>query len=605
MRGFVYDDAGQPLFGAHVLEKGTTNGVVTGTNGEYVIKVASEKSILIFNYVGFEELELEVGSRALLNAVLATQSPPPPRVAPQEQEFVTHAMSDDYAPQTFNAGAYSGGLPQNTGTAKRRAVESGIDWNTEDYSYISENRFYKPGDEPLSTFSIDVDGASYSNLRRFLNFGQKPPADAVRIEEMVNYFNYDYAEPQGDVPFGIFTEVGPCPWNDQHKLVHIGIQGQNIPVEDLPASNLVFLVDVSGSMSATNKLPLVKKSLRLLVGELREKDRVAIIAYAGAAGLVLPSTSGMDKEKILQAIERLESGGSTAGAAGIRLAYQTARENFITNGNNRVILATDGDFNVGVSSDGELVRIIEKERESGVFLSVTGFGTGNYKDNKMQELADHGNGNHSYIDNITEARKVFVNEFGGTLFTIAKDVKIQVEFNPNEVGAYRLIGYENRMLDNEDFEDDRKDAGEIGSGHTVTAIYEIIPFAVHSQFLPDVDRLKYQTEPATVMYLYPDELMSVKIRYKAPDGNVSREVEHTVCNSFTELIETSDNFRWSAAVATFGMILRDSEFKGDASYEMVDRLARGAMGEDKYGYRSEFLGLVRGNRDLAQADVNR
>ena len=386
--------------------------------------------------------------------------------------------------------------------------------NTEEYSNITENGFHKVTDEPLSTFSIDVDAASYSNVRRYLNNNQLPPAGAVRTEEMINYFKYQYPQPTGKDPFSINTEISDCPWNKENKLVLIGLQGKNIPVENLPASNLVFLIDVSGSMMDENKLPLVKASLKMLTDQLREKDRISIVVYAGNAGLVLPSTSGSDKIKIKTAIDALEAGGSTAGGAGIQLAYKTALENFMKEGNNRVILCTDGDFNVGVSSDDDMVRLIEKERNKGIFLTVLGYGMGNYKDSKMQQLADKGNGNHAYIDGINEAKKVLVNEFGGTLFTIAKDVKLQLEFNPAKVAAYRLIGYENRLLNKEDFNDDKKDAGELGSGHTVTALYEIIPVGVKSEFLKDVDPLKYQKPGKKIRSSFNDEMLTIKFRYQ-------------------------------------------------------------------------------------------
>ncbi len=368
------------------------------------------------------------------------------------------------------------------------------EFNTEEYSNIVENGFHKVSDDPLSTFSIDVDAASYSNVRRYINSNQLPPAGAVRTEEMINYFKYQYPQPTGKDPFSINTEISDCPWNNENKLVLIGLQGKNIPVENLPASNLVFLIDVSGSMMDENKLPLVKASMKILTDQLREEDHISIVVYAGNAGLVLPATSGANKTKIKTAIDALEAGGSTAGGAGIQLAYKTAMQNFMQDGNNRIILCTDGDFNVGASSDDDMVRLIEKERNQGIYLTVLGYGMGNYKDSKMQQLADKGNGNHAYIDGINEAKKVLVNEFGGTLFTIAKDVKLQLEFNPAKVAGYRLIGYENRILNKEDFNDDKKDAGELGSGHTVTALYEIIPAGVQSEFLKNVDPLKYQKQ---------------------------------------------------------------------------------------------------------------
>ncbi|MBL0130681.1 MAG: VWA domain-containing protein [Chitinophagaceae bacterium] len=467
---------------------------------------------------------------------------------------------------------------------------------------MNENKFLKVKDNPLSTFSIDVDAASYSNVRRFLNQGQLPPAGAVRIEEMVNYFHYEYPQPANNEPFSINTEISDAPWNKDHKLVLIGLQGKKIPTENLPASNLVFLIDVSGSMQGANRLGLVKASMKLLVDQLREQDKVAMVVYAGAAGLVLPPTSGANKTKIKEAIDNLEAGGSTAGGAGIKLAYKTAKEYFIKNGNNRVILCTDGDFNVGESSDDAMERMIEAERKSGVFLTVLGYGMGNYQDAKMQKLADKGNGNHAYIDGITEAKKVLVNEFGGTLFTIAKDVKLQVEFNPAKVQGYRLIGYENRMLAKEDFNNDKKDAGELGSGHTVTALYEVIPVGVNSSFLNDVDPLKYQKEVKPLSKSsHADEILTVKFRYKAPDGDVSKLIEHPVLDKQIAIARTSDNFRFAASVAQFGMLLRNSEFKSNASYSDVLNLARKAKGHDEEGYRSEFVRLVESAQLLAKS----
>lgn len=472
-------------------------------------------------------------------------------------------------------------------------------YNTEDYDNIVENKFLAATQNPLSTFSIDVDEAAYSNVRRYLENGSIPPAGAVRIEEMINYFDYDYTKPANGEPFTVNTEISECPWSPQHKLVHIGLQGKEIPLDNLPPSNMVFLVDVSGSMNEANKLPLVQASMNMLVDQLRERDKVAIVVYAGSAGLVLPSTSGANKIKIKEAINNLEAGGSTAGGEGIKLAYKTAKENFLKNGNNRIILATDGDFNVGVSSDDELVSMIEQERKSGVFLSVLGYGMGNYKDNKMQQLADKGNGNHSYIDNISEARKVLVNEFGSTLFTIAKDVKIQIEFNPSKVQAYRLVGYENRMLASEDFNDDNKDAGELGSGHTVTALYEVIPVGVKDDFTKSVDPLKYQSNDRKAIN-NTDEILTIKLRYKKPDEDVSKLITHPVMDTHTALVNTSDNFRFSAAVAEFGLLLRSSEYKQQSSYNQVVSLARGAKGIDNNGYRSEFIRLVQAATSLVK-----
>ena len=471
-------------------------------------------------------------------------------------------------------------------------------WNTEEYNHIRENGFLPVASAPLSTFSIDVDKASYANVRRYLDQGSLPPADAVRLEEMINYFSYDLPEPRGEHPFSITTDVGAAPWAPEHRLVRVAIQGKRLRGERIPASNLVFLIDVSGSMSDENKLPLVKRSLRMLVDQLREEDKVSIVVYAGAAGLVLPCTPGTERTRILNAIDRLSAGGSTAGGAGIQLAYRMARENFVQEGNNRVILATDGDFNVGASSEGELVRLIEQERRSGVFLTVLGFGTGNYADARMEALADKGNGNYFYVDNIMEGRKVFVEELQGTLFTIAKDVKIQVEFNPAEVAAYRLVGYENRALRNEDFNNDAIDAGELGAGHSVTALYEIIPVGSRgASDVPGIDPLRYQTpERRTAPRgrgAPGGELMTVKLRYQRPEGSASRLIEQAVRDDERDERWMRGDFAFAAAVAEFGMLLRNSEFKGTSSVAHVLEAARAGRGDDRDGYRSEFVRMVR------------
>ncbi len=465
-------------------------------------------------------------------------------------------------------------------------------FHTEEYDRIYENQFMAVQENPLSTFSIDVDTASYSNMRRFLNNNQLPPEDAVRIEELVNYFTYDYPQPEGEDPFSITINGAACPWNRAHQLVRIGLQGKVYQEEEIPPSNLVFLVDVSGSMNSANKLPLLKASLKMLVRQLTGEERVAIVVYAGAAGQVLESTPGHYKQKILSAIDRLQAGGSTAGGAGIKLAYNIAKQNFIKGGNNRVILATDGDFNVGVSSNAELVRMIEDKRQDGIFLTVLGFGMGNYKDSKMEQLANKGNGNYYYIDTDREAQKVLVQELGSTLFTIAKDVKIQVEFNPGQVKAYRLIGYENRMLAKEDFNDDTKDAGELGAGHTVTALYEIVP-AESTETFRSVDDLVYQQNQV----VESQDLMTVKLRYKQPDGHKSRLIQQSIRSG--EMADTPQgDFQFAAAVAEFGLLLRNSEFKGQASYHHVLEQAARAGGEDPYGYRGEFLDLVRRAQQL-------
>ncbi|QCS48661.1 VWA domain-containing protein [Picosynechococcus sp. PCC 11901] len=466
------------------------------------------------------------------------------------------------------------------------------DLSQEDYNLIRDNPFQLVRTEPLSTFALDVDSGAYSNVRRFLDDGQLPPADAVRLEEMINYFTYDYPAPD-DQPFAISTELSQAPWQPQHQLLRIGIKGQEIANEALPPSNLVFLFDVSGSMNDPDKLPLLKSAFRLLVNELRPEDRVSIVVYAGAAGLVLPSTSGAEKETILAALDNLEAGGSTAGGEGIELAYQEAAENFFDNGNNRIVLATDGDFNVGMSSDAELIRLIEQKREQDIFLTVLGFGTGNLKDAKMEQLANNGNGNYAYIDNILEAKKVLVTEMGGTLLTLAKDVKIQVEFNPAQVQAYRLLGYENRLLAAQDFNDDTKDAGELGAGHTVTALYEIVPVGVDSPVeLPTVDDLKYQ-ETQSNSGNFAGELLQLKLRYKPPTGDNSALITQAIANDSTPLDQASPDFRFAAAVAEFGMLLRDSPYRGESSFDQVLELAQGSKGADPEGYRSEFIQLVK------------
>jgi len=459
----------------------------------------------------------------------------------------------------------------------------------ERYAEINENPFLEAARAPLSTFSIDVDTASYANVRRYLNDGTLPPTDAVRIEELINYFEYDYPQPVGDVPFSVNTEVANCPWNTKHKIVQIGLQGKKVSLDNVPPSNLVFLIDVSGSMADARKLPLLKDAMRIMVNQLTDKDRVSIVVYAGSSGLVLPATSAGNKGEILNALNNLEAGGSTNGGQGIQLAYSVAQENFIRNGNNRVILATDGDFNVGLSGDEELTRLIEQKRENGVSLSVLGFGTGNYNDSMMEKLADKGNGNYAYIDSQEEARKALGEQIAGTLYTIAKDVKIQVEFNPAKVAGYRLIGYENRLLADRDFNDDKKDAGEIGAGHSVTALYEIVPAG--QKIDNDGIELKYsKTEPVNTEF--NNELMTVKLRYKEPNENESKLMTMGLLDRNNSIENASDNLRFASAVAQFGLILRDSRYKGSSSFSNTQNLANSALGSDLKSYRSDFLSLI-------------
>jgi len=464
--------------------------------------------------------------------------------------------------------------------------------NDESYEKFEENKFENPATTPLSTFSIDVDNASYTNIRRFLNSGQTVPKDAVRVEEMVNFFKYQYPQPTGNDPFSIHTEYSDCPWNPKHRLLKIGLQGYEIPTAQLPASNFVFLIDVSGSMSDTNKLPLLRESMKILVKNMRKEDRLAIVVYAGAAGLVLPSTSGADKNRIYEALDKLEAGGSTAGGAGIELAYKTAQENFVKGGNNRVILATDGDFNVGASSDGDMQTLIEAKRKSGVFLTCLGYGMGNYKDSKLETLADKGNGNYAYIDNMQEADRFLDKEFKGSMYAIAKDVKIQIEFNPKHVQSYRLIGYENRKLRDEDFVNDAIDAGELGSGHTVTALYEIIPTGVQSNYFTAAPELKYSTPATTATGNYNDELATIKFRYKKPDGDKSTEMVKIIPDISLPPTSTSADFKFSAAVAWFGLKLRDSSLVPDKATENILKLAKEGLMNDPEGYRAEFIRLV-------------
>jgi Ca-activated chloride channel family protein len=595
-------DDGSAIPGVNVLVKGTTIGTVTNAKGYYSITVPAANKQLVFSFIGYVTKEISIGSKSVIDVSLATE-------INELREVVVTGYSNVTTKNVVGSVAQS---PRKSKHADAKMAYSQqpypvqtqpVDDNTEEYDIINDNIFQEALKNPLSTFSIDVDAASYSNVRRFINNGQRPPKDAVRIEEMINYFHYDYDQPKNDDPFSITTETSVAPWNKKHKLVHIGLQGKKISTDNLPPSNLVFLIDVSGSMSDVNKLPLLKASFKMLVEQLRPQDHVAIVVYAGAAGLVLEPTSGDEKTKIVDALNNLQAGGSTAGGAGINLAYAVAKEHFKKEGNNRVILATDGDFNVGESSDASMERLIEEKRNDGIFLTVLGFGMGNYKDSKMETLADKGNGNYAYIDNITEAHKVFVNEFGGTLFTIAKDVKLQIEFNPAKVKAYRLIGYENRMLKSEDFNNDKKDAGEIGSGHTVTALYEIIPVGVESEFFK-IDELKYQSAKVDPAASSSNELMTVKFRYKKPQEDVSKLIVHPLVDNNVPLDKTSSNFRWASSVAAFGMLLRESEYVKGFSYDQAAQLAQGAKGEDKEGYRIEFINMLKSYALIEHKDNN-
>ncbi len=569
--------SGLPLSGAQVAIEATSLLTLTNGAGRYRLQgVPAGQRTVTIELIGYTGRRMQVtvapGQTIVLDAVLGTQIQPLMRLRRQpaaEAGAVTDLMI--------------------AARAQR------LDFNTESYARIEENDFRLVSASPLSTFSIDVDRASYANIRRFIQSGDRPPVDAVRIEEMINYFPYDWSSVSGEHPFAVTTEVWEAPWKPEHRLVRIGLHAESIDTEDLPPSNLVFLLDVSGSMMPEDKLPLLKKAFALLVDQLRPRDRVAVVVYAGAAGLVLPSTPGDRKGEILAALDDLQAGGSTAGGAGLELAYEVARKNRLDGGNNRVILATDGDFNVGASSDAEMVRLIERERESGTFLTVLGFGTGNLKDSKMEQIADHGNGNFHYVDGLLEARKVLVEEMGGTLLTLAKDVKLQVEFNPARAAGYRLIGYENRLLADEDFNDDTKDAGELGAGHTVTALYEVVPAGVE---VPrgEVDALRYQPRPDDPPPSdFSDELMYVKVRYKDSEGTRSKLLEHAVADRPRS---PSTDFRFAAAVAGFGMLLRDSEHAAGLTLNDIVRIAEGGKGTDPRGYRGEFIRLVEATRDL-------
>ena len=588
--GVVVDGAGAPVADATVdlrvgsrVERSTLTDATGGFRFENVN--AGRYELRAFR-TGFQPVSTTIAVLAdrPIPAVRLSLARPAPAAAPSAREEVQRTMPDPVvgglpAPPPAAAPVQVGGMLM--------ARQAGV-FNTEAYDKIDENRFHRVSDDPLSTFSIDVDTASYSNVRRFLNQGTLPPADAVRVEELINYFRFPYKDSQDGTPFSVTTEVSSCPWNPRHRLALIGLQARRMAAERTPPRNLVFLLDVSGSMTPPDKLPLVKTAMRMLADTLNPADRVAIVVYAGASGLVLPSTSGDRKSDIQKAIADLQPGGSTNGAAGIQLAYDIASQSFLKGGINRVILATDGDFNVGVTSQGELIRLIEEKREKGIFLSVLGVGTGNLKDSTMEKLADRGNGNYAYLDSLHEARRVLIAEAGATLVTVAKDVKIQVEFNPRAVGAYKLIGYENRILQHQDFNDDKKDAGEIGAGHTVTALYEIIP---PGEPIEDagVDPLKYQDGAKPNAAARSDELMTVKLRYKQPDGDSSRLISVAVRDRAGEL---TPNLGFASAVAEFGMLLRRSGFKGESTWATAQDLARRYRGDDPDGYRAEFVRLV-------------
>jgi Ca-activated chloride channel family protein len=590
IKGIVIE-SGMPLPGATVLVLGTNNGTQTDFDGKYTIQ-AKENDYLEFSYVGMKTHKVKIGTNNIINVEMFSDAQLDEVVITsygvnKKQKFLGRATGVFVSKEKNIVSAPHGYIKPD----KKRKNDV---INNESYQTFEENNFLNPKSTPLSTFSIDVDNASYTNIRRFINDGQKVPIDAVRIEEMINFFKYNDPKPDGEQPFSITTNYNNCPWNNSHKLLRIGLQGKTIEDKDLPPSNLVFLIDVSGSMGAENKLPLLKKALRILVQNLKETDKISIVVYAGAAGMVLEPTAGNNSQKIIDALEKLQSGGSTAGGAGIELAYKIASENFIKYGNNRVILATDGDFNIGASSDKDMETLIEEKRKTGVFLTCLGFGMGNYKDSKMETLANKGNGNYAYIDNMQEANRFLGKEFKGSMFTIAKDVKIQIEFNPAHVQSYRLIGYENRKLNDEDFVDDTKDAGELGAGHYVTALYEIIPTGIKSDFLKEIPKLKYSEKKSKNNF--GEELATVKFRYKKPDGNKSIEMVNIIKNEIDQ--NENENFNFAASVAWFGMHLRESKFLPKKDLDAVIQLAKNSSTEDKDGYKAEMIRLIESNKIL-------
>lgn len=584
------------LSGVVVTNVQTNERKSTDRDGNYQIQVTTGKTTLEFSYLGYITQRVEVKRKGKVDVAMVQDNP-------TLDEVVVMGYGRVAKKNTANMMTASAALASQT---QGLYIRGGYipDQNQESYQKIKENKFINPMKEPLSTFAADVDAASYSNVRRFINAGSLPDKDAVRVEEMINYFQYQVAGPKNGEPVNIVTELTKAPWNNAHQLMRVTLKAKDIPTDKLKASNLVFLIDVSGSMLGPGRLPLVKSSLKMLVDQLRDIDRVAIVTYAGSAGVKLESTSGGQKMKIKTAIDELEAGGSTAGAAGIKKAYEIARQNLVKGGNNRVILASDGDFNVGESSDESMEELIGKESKSGVFLTVLGYGMGNLKDSKMEILADKGHGNYAYIDNISEARKAMVTEFGGTLFTVAKDVKIQVEFNPNYVQAYRLVGYENRLLEAEDFNNDQKMGGDMGVGHVVTALYEIVPVGVNSTMVGTVDPLKYQQNSTKNIAVKGNgELATVKFRYKEPDGDKSKLQQQVVQAKVTDLNKVSEDLRFATAVAELGMLLRDSDFKQQANFDSLIARAKTAKGADDEGYRAEFIRMAENARDLSKTKM--
>lgn len=599
--GVITDPTNDPIIGCSVLEKGTNNATISDMNGNYTITVKANATI-IYSYIGYVSKEIKVKTSENINVTLE-----------EDSQILTETVVIGYnslnSRDMISTASTSSGKRQREKRSRpsisisESDLKSTLEYNkknkNEEYGAYVENSFKSPLEEALSTLSIDVDAASYTNFRRYVNQGEMPPKDAIRIEEFINYFKYKYDEPTTKDPVKVTTEVGQCPWDEQHRLVRIGVKAKEVEKENLPPSNLVFLIDVSGSMAGPTRIELVKKSMNLLINNLRNTDRVAIVVYASEVGEKLASTSGSEKQKIKDVVDGLVASGSTNGAGGIQKAYEIAEKNFIKGGNNRIILCTDGDFNVGVSSNEGLQELIEKKRKSGVFLSILGYGMGNYKDAKMQTLAEKGNGNASYIDNMQEANRVLVQEFSGTLFTVAKDVKLQIEFNPSQVQAYRLIGYESRILNKEDFNDDTKDAGEMGVGQTVTALYEVIPVGVKTNRVPKVDKLKYQkTNKSNENIILTDspELLTVKLRYKEPDRDNSVNMELPVLDNKKN--DVSSDMHFASAVAMFAQLIKDSDYKGNATYDKVIAQAKSGLENDTEGYKAEFIRLVEVTKSL-------
>lgn len=587
IEGTVFDMDSKTALRGVMVKSSNNNQVLTDEHGAFTIS-SFVNDTLTFLFIGYAPTTHIVKKGEKIKIYL--QSAPT-----QLDEVVVTA----YASQPKRAMQVGSVLQGNVAGLSVRQVRR-TPANTESYAEFKENKFISPLKEALSTFAADVDVASYNNIKRFLNGGNLPPVDAVRIEEMINYFQYDMPSPQGNSPVAIYSELSPSPWNSKHQLLRVSLKAKDIPTENLPSSNFVFLIDVSGSMYDANKLPLVKSSLKLLVDQLRDKDKVAIVTYAGNASVRLESTAGNQKMKIKEIIDGLEAGGSTAGGDGLKMAYNLSRTNFIKGGNNRIVMATDGDFNVGASSDSDMERLIEKERESGVNISILGYGMGNYKDSKLELLANKGRGNYAYINDIAEARKAMINEFGGTMFTVAKDVKIQVEFNPKYVQYYRLVGYENRLMDAQDFNNDKKVGGDMGVGHVVTAIYDIIPGGVQSEEVGNVDPLKYQKSQDQSNTNNSSELATIKFRYKDPQGNKSNLQQHIVMHDAVQPMST--DFKFASAVAELGMLLRNSSFKQQSSFDALIQRAKQSKGYDEEGYRAEFIKIAENAKVLMKSN---